>query len=344
MPQLIGPIILDLMGTEISQEERELLQHPLVGGVILFTRNYITPKELKELCRSIRQSRDEPLLITVDHEGGRVQRFRGDFTSIPSMGQIGKLYEQSPETALQLAEICGWLLASELLAFEIDLSFAPVLDLNKEANPAIGDRSFHRDPQHVTKLAKRVMKGMHAAGMAATGKHFPGHGSVTLDSHVTLPMDSRSFSDIQADDLQPFLELIHAGIDAIMPSHIVFPTQDDKPVSCSKHWLQTVLRKQCQFNGFVFSDDLNMQALSVIGDYTERANRALEAGCDMILICNNRNGAIQILDRLPQTYFLDEQKVKPLRGKWSDSFNDLRSSSHWRKQQAQLMQLTESLI
>jgi beta-N-acetylhexosaminidase len=309
----IGPIMLDLAGTELSSEERNMLQHPLVGGVILFTRNYVSPEQITVLCQTIRQAREWPLLIAVDHEGGRVQRFREGFTILPSMGSLGQLYEKSPQEALKLAESYGKTIATELMAVGIDLSFTPVLDLNKGICPAIGDRAFSKQSAVVVKLAKALMHGMHGVGMAATGKHFPGHGAVNVDSHLGLPIDTRSFAEIEQEDLIPFVELIRGGIDALMPAHILFPAIDDKPVGFSRHWLHDILRKQLQFTGVIFSDDLNMAGADIAGDYADRAKAALEAGCDMALICNNRSGAIQILDGLPQRYFLEPRKFQSLK-------------------------------
>lgn len=309
----IGPIMLDLIGTELSSEERNVLQHPLVGGVILFTRNYQSPEQITALCQAIRQARSWPILIAVDHEGGRVQRFREGFTLLPSMGSLGQLYEKSPLEALKLAESCGKTLAAELMAVGIDLSFAPVLDLNRGICPAIGDRAFAEQPAVVVKLAKALMHGMHTVGMAATGKHFPGHGAVNVDSHLGMPTDTRGFAEIQQADLIPFVELIQAGIDAIMPAHILFPAIDNQPVGFSRHWLHDILRQQLQFSGAIFSDDLNMAGAAIAGDYADRAAAALEAGCDLALICNNRSGAIQILDRLPQHYFLEPRKFQLLK-------------------------------
>lgn len=333
MPELIGPVILDLAGKELSQEECELLQHPEVGGVILFTRNYSTPKELTQLCQSMRNIRKKPLLIVVDQEGGRVQRFRDGFTQIPPMGLIGKMHEISRPKAIKFAQVCGWIMAAEVLAMDIDMSFAPVLDLNKTNNPAIGDRAFHHKPAYVTELATSLMRGMHDAGMAATGKHFPGHGSVLTDSHVTLPMDEREFDDIVREDLQPFRELIRAGLNAMMPAHIIFSKVDANPVGFSKYWLRSVLREQYHFSGMIFSDDLNMNGASFAGNYPERACLALEAGCDMILICNNRTEAIAILDNLPQKYFLEEIKLTTLRKKTTVTLDELKKSREWREKQ-----------
>ncbi len=311
-----GPVILDLIGKEFTAEERELLQHPLVGGVILFTRNFENREQITRLCQSIRESRTEPLLIAVDQEGGRVQRFRQDFTRLPPVSEFGKLYEQNADEALVQAEKHGYTLATELSNVGVDLSFAPVLDLNKELNTVIGDRSFHRDPSIVIELGKALMRGMHKAGMAATGKHFPGHGSVTLDSHLAIPVDEREWQEIKDQDLIPFVNLIDSGIDALMPAHIIFPKIDDQPVGFSEQWLKNILRKQLKFSGVIFSDDLNMEGASTAGDYANRAQAALTAGCDFVLICNNRVGAINILDHLPKHHAVSREKIKKLQAKF----------------------------
>jgi beta-N-acetylhexosaminidase len=338
----IGPVILDLVGTEVTQEEREIVQHPSVGGVILFTRNYESPKQLAYLCKSIREARTTPLLIAVDQEGGRVQRFKEGFTRLPSMGTIGQWFDQDPAQALVFAEATAWLMASELLCLGVDMSFAPVLDLNKTANPAIGDRAFHRDPDCIIALAKAWINGMHAAGMAATGKHFPGHGSVTVDSHVGLPLDERSLHDIKQDDLQTFEALLSTHLDAMMPAHIVFSTVDDKPVGFSSYWLQTILRKQYQFAGMIFSDDLNMHGASFAGDYLERAKAALFAGCNMVLICNNRAGAIQIIDSLSREYFVDQVLFKKMQGKCDFSMDEIKKSPKWQAAYRSIMRFIEN--
>lgn len=341
MSDKFGCVMLDIMGTELDPEEREILQHPLVGGVILFTRNYTSVPQLTSLCRAIRDARSEPILIGVDQEGGRVQRFREGFTRLPSMGYIGAKYEYAKTDALALAENCGWLMASELLGVGIDFSFAPVLDLYDKNNPVIGDRGFHRDPDTVTTLAKAVMKGMRQAGMPSVGKHFPGHGSVNIDSHFTLPEDSRSLDQLLEKDLQPFLELITDGIDGIMPAHIIFSSIDANPVGFSKVWLQEILRKKYQFSGMIFSDDLNMNAANFAGTHTERAIAALEAGCDMILICNNRPSAIQILDQVPQKYFIDANSYQKLQGRFSNPFSLLQKTGNWQDRHKHLMRMTE---
>jgi beta-N-acetylhexosaminidase len=330
MPQQFGPIIIDLLGYEITQEERELLQHPLVVGIILFARNYESPQQLIELCRTIRAARKTPLLITADQEGGRVQRFKDGFMRLPSLGQISKLYHESPDEGVRFAHDCGWLMAAEVLAAGVDLSLAPVLDLDKKLNTVIGDRSFDSDPAIVRLLAKAMIAGMREAGMAATGKHFPGHGSVNLDSHLALPEDTRDFNEIYQNDMQPFIELMNTELTAIMPAHIIFPKVDDKPVSFSGHWLKDILRKKLNFTGVVISDDLNMGGAKFAGGPAERAQSALEAGCDIVLMCNNRNGAIEILDRLPEHYSLAAEKFNCLKGKFTTDWSSLHASHAWK--------------
>ncbi|HSW69819.1 MAG TPA: beta-N-acetylhexosaminidase, partial [Gammaproteobacteria bacterium] len=329
MPQTIGPVILDLMGLEITPEERELLQHPLAGGVILFARNYESPSQISQLCSTIREITPF-ILIAVDQEGGRVQRFKEGLITLPSMREIGEVYQDSHEKGLRFAYSSGWLMAAELLALGVDLSFAPVLDLDKGWNTVIGDRSFAASPAAVMALGEAVIQGMHAAGMAATGKHFPGHGSVKSDSHLELPVDLRQFTEIFQQDMQPFSQMISAGIDALMPAHILFSEVDDKPVGFSRYWLQEILRKKLNFSGIIFSDDLNMAGAEFAGNYFSRAEAALAAGCDMILICNNRPGAIEIMDHLSEKYRLSFDKFKRLKGKFSYDLNTLHASSAWK--------------
>lgn len=331
MPATIGPIVFDLLGHELSAEEREILQHPLIGGLILFTRNYDSPEQVTRLIQTARQVRKQPLLVTVDQEGGRVQRFRQGFTRLPSMGKIGKVYDAAPEDGERFATICGWIMAAELLAVGVDLSFAPVLDVDRGNNPVVGDRAFHQDIEVIVLLAQAFTRGMRAAGMAAVGKHFPGHGAVSVDSHLSLPLDKRTMADISEVDLVPFAEMIQSTIQGIMAAHIVFPEVDALPVGFSPYWLQDVLRKQLKFPGVVFSDALDMKGAEVIGSFLERTEAALSAGCDMALICNNREGLVQTLDGLPQQKFLlEEQKLAMVRGDFSKLPKVLLESEEWK--------------
>lgn len=341
MSHTVGPIIFDLNGHELSQEEQELLRHPLIGGVILFSRNYASPEQMVHLTQSIRAASKNPVLITVDHEGGRVQRFHAGFTRLPSMAAIGNLYNEAPEPALHFARLCGWLMAAELLAVGVDLSFAPVLDLDKGLNPAIGDRAFHKDPNNIVLLAQALTQGMREAGMAAVGKHFPGHGSVSVDSHLAMPIDERRFDQIAQDDLIPFVKMIQSTIQGIMAAHIIFPEVDPMPVGFSHYWLHDVLRTQLMFSGLVFSDALDMKGAMIAGDFAERTQAALEAGCDMVLLCNNREGLIQTLDRLPQSFLLEEQKLVMVRGDFSRVPRDLKQSSEWIKKSTDFKQLSD---
>ncbi len=321
----IAPLMLDLHGIELSKEEIELLQHPLTGGIILFGRNYESTEQLSVLVDSIRKSANKPFLISVDHEGGRVQRFKSEFTRLPAVAKISEY-----DHARQRAYHHGWLMAAELRAMDIDFSFAPVLDVNYGVSEVIGDRSFHKEPQTISLLAKEYISGMHDAGMASTGKHFPGHGAVAEDSHHDIPIDRRTRDEIWENDILPFAELIEAGLDAVMPAHIIYEKLDDKPAGFSAYWLQEVLRKQLNFAGVIFSDDLSMQGASVMGGYAERAEAAMQAGCDMILLCNNREGAIDVLDHANiKQGSTSAQRLDRMRGKSFMNRSALLDTRRW---------------
>jgi beta-N-acetylhexosaminidase len=294
----LGPVMLDIEGTELNENDIRRLQHPLVGGIILFARNYQSPEQLKALTAAIHKVRQPPLLIAVDHEGGRVQRFREGFTRIPPMRELGKIWDNNPRKARQLAEEAGWILAAELRAHGVDFSFTPVLDIDYGNSGVIGDRAFHRNTQAIAELANSLMHGLRKGGMAAVGKHFPGHGFVAADSHVAIPVDEREFDRIAEEDLQPFRRMIDDGLAAIMPAHVIYPQVDDKPAGFSERWLQKVLRQRLGFNGVLFSDDLSMEGAVVAGDVTQRALAALNAGCDMVLLCNRPDLADELLSKL----------------------------------------------
>ena len=292
-----GRLMLDVQGYELTNEERALLRHPEVGGLILFSRNYQSKAQLQALVADIRQQCAD-ILIAVDHEGGRVQRFRDEFVRIPPMKKLAELWLGDPVASQQWAEDLGWLMAAELVELDIDISFAPVLDIDWARSEIIGDRAFGTQTDQVIALASCFMKGMHAAGMAATGKHFPGHGWVAADSHLDIPVDERSFESIRNVDLVPFRVLVSQGLEAIMPAHIIYQQIDEHTAGFSSFWLKQVLRQELGFSGVIFSDDLSMEGATVAGSFAQRAEAALAAGCDMVLVCNHPEGAKQVLSFL----------------------------------------------
>ena len=310
----IGALMLDVMGTQLTNEEADILQQPEVGGLILFSRNYSTPEQLKSLMTSIRAIRPD-LIVAVDQEGGRVQRFREGFTALPPMASLGKHYQQDPEAACYAAKELGWLMAAELRVYDIDISFAPVLDIDWQQCSVIGDRAFASEPSTLINLSTAFMQGMHEAGMAATGKHFPGHGWVGADSHLELPIDERLEADLEAVDLKPFKALVSSGLDAIMPAHVVYSQIDSQPAGFSHFWLQEKLRRQLGFKGVIFSDDLTMEGASIAGNYPERCRRALDAGCDMVLVCNQPDAAKEVLNYLKQQSGSVNTRILSMRGK-----------------------------
>ncbi len=291
----IGPVMLDVVGKTLTPEDEARLKHPLVGGVILFARNYESPSQLAELTASIRALRTPPLLIAVDHEGGRVQRFRTGFTKIPPMRELGKLYDQHPKRAKHLAEQVGYVLASELRACGVDFSFTPVLDVDYGASSVIGDRAFHAEPQAIAELAHSLLIGLKRGGMPTVGKHFPGHGYVCADSHLEIPVDERSYTDIELCDLIPFRQMVNFGLTAVMPAHVIYPKIDPRPAGFSKIWLKDILRGELGFEGCIFSDDLSMEGATVAGGIVQRAEAALHAGADMVLVCNKPESADELL-------------------------------------------------
>ena len=293
-----GPVMLDVEGTRLTAVDRERLLHPLTGGVILFTRNFENPAQLAALTTEIHALRDPKLLIAVDQEGGRVQRFREGFTQLPPMRSIGHLWDRDPMGALQVAEACGLLLAAELRGRGVDLSFTPVLDIDYGNSGVIGDRAFHSQPGAIAELAIALMRGLSRGGMAAVGKHFPGHGHVRGDSHHEVPVDDRSYFEIEAEDLLPFRLMAMAGMQGVMPAHVIYTRVDQAPAGFSSHWLKQVLRSEMGFDGVIFSDDLSMEGASVAGGVVERGIAALDAGCDMVLVCNNHKSADKLLDEL----------------------------------------------
>lgn len=329
----IGPLMIDIDSIELSQVDQEILNHPLVGGLILFSRNYESVEQVSALCDAVHNLRAEPLLIAVDHEGGRVQRFKEGFTRIPSMQLLGDVYENNPRRGLEYAKSVAWLIAAELREVGVDFSFAPVLDLNYGCSAVIGDRAFSRDKEIVADIAKAFQRGLTEVGMASIGKHFPGHGAVAPDSHVTIPVDERSFDEIMAQDVFPFQQLIQAGMKGIMPAHVIYKQIDELPASFSKHWLQTVLRQQLQFDGAIFSDDLSMHGASVVGDHVQRAKTALQAGADMALVCNDRSAVEQIIDGLSgrEVNLNSAKRLKKMRPTHLSLPDCLQSSKKWQQ-------------
>lgn len=292
----MGPLVLDIAATVLNESDIRRISDPLVGMVILFTRNYENREQLTHLCKQIHAIKPE-ILIAVDHEGGRVQRFREGFTQIPAMQKLGALWKTQPENALLSAMACGYVMAAELRACGVDITFAPCLDVDFARSEIIGERSFSSDPSVITQLALALIQGFRLAGMSNCGKHFPGHGWVKADSHLELPLDDRSFEELEAADLKPYIWMGQA-LDSIMAAHVLYPKADTKPAGFSSYWLQTILRDTLHFTGAVFSDDLSMKGAIAEGDITQRAHAALRAGCDMLILCNDFEASDLLLKTL----------------------------------------------
>lgn len=334
--------MLDIDGLSLTPADRELLREPAVGGVILFTRNYDSPAQLGELVADIRAVRSPPLIVAVDHEGGRVQRFREGFSTIPPMRRIGREFNRNAEVGQTLAHQAGWLIASELRAADIDLCFAPCVDLDWGVSEIIGNRSFHRQPEVVGELAAAFARGLRSAGMAAIAKHFPGHGAVVADSHLKLPVDRREYSDV-LDDMRPYDRLVGNGLIAgVMTAHVVYRGLDEMPASFSAYWIQQELRSRLGFDGAVFCDDLSMKATRDYGSISTRATRALQAGCDMVLVCNDRPAAQKtVADLRDYSNPLSLVRLARLHGTGQVSRDKLLESEAWQNASAELLRASE---
>ncbi|PAU79012.1 beta-N-acetylhexosaminidase [Halomonas salipaludis] len=336
MTQPIGPVMLDLEGPRLSREEGDMLKRPEVGGVILFSRNVEDAVQVQALCAAIRRVRPD-LLLAIDQEGGRVQRLRQGVTRLPSMAQLAAGYDDDPQAVLQQCQDAGWLLGMEMAACGLDVTFAPVLDVDGDSI-LIGDRSFSSDPQVVSLLGGAFISGLHDAGMVAIGKHFPGHGGVVADSHHELPVDPRPLSALREHDMRPFAELA-SRLDGIMPSHVIYSAFDDKPAGFSRSWLG-LLREELGFKGAIFSDDLLMAAARVAGSPGQAALAALDAGCDMVLVCNDRAAALEALDACADR--AGKRQAKLRYGRARPSLETLPALSRWRRVHARLEALSAS--
>ncbi|MAF84409.1 MAG: beta-N-acetylhexosaminidase [Gammaproteobacteria bacterium] len=326
----LGPLMIDVEGLQLTATEKDKLRDPRIGGVILFSRNFTSIEQLKELTRSIHAVRSPCLLIAVDQEGGRVQRFRDGFTPLPPAHLLGHQYDLDEKLARRRASACGWIMAAELLDIGVDISFAPVVDLDLGLSDIIGDRAFHRDPKVVATLAIAFMQGMRDAGMMAVAKHFPGHGAVVADSHVELPEDHRHYNEM-TDDLVPYSRLITNGLHGIMMAHVRYPAIDRRIASLSAYWQEAELRRKLGFVGVIFSDDLSMSAMELVGDMTDRVRETLAAGADMALICNDPDAVDQTLANIgPLDNPASQARLVSLRPhplSWQGE--DLRQTNKW---------------
>ncbi|MCC5810838.1 MAG: beta-N-acetylhexosaminidase [Ectothiorhodospiraceae bacterium] len=328
----LGPLMVGVSSTELSAEEREWLLHPQVGGVILFARNFADPAQLRSLVDGIHALRDPALLVAVDQEGGRVQRFQTGFTRLPPLAVLGRLHDRDAARALELAQTMGWLMAAEVRSCGVDISFAPVLDLDRGISSVIGDRAFHSEPGVVVKLADAYIKGMEQGGLRAIGKHFPGHGGVEADSHLDLPVDTRPILSLHTEDLVPFEELTRMRrLAGIMTAHVAYPDLDNQPASFSNRWINGLLRREFDFQGVVFCDDLGMEGASGLGGLGARALAALEAGNDMVMVCNELDNVPAVLETLEDRPVDDEAAARllALRGPAGPALLDLQQDQRW---------------
>ncbi len=327
---MYGVLMIDIDNTALTAEDVSLIKQAQVGGIILFARNVIDAPQVRALCDDIRYHNAD-ILIGVDQEGGRVARLREGFTPLPAMGKLGDLFDKDPTLALSCAYDCGYLMAAEVLAVGIDLSFAPVLDRGG-ISQVIGDRSFHQEPQAIIALSTQFMRGMKDAGMATTGKHFPGHGAIAPDSHVAQAVDTRSLDEIMASDMQPFTQTL-PWLDAVMPAHVIFSQVDDKPAGFSKIWLKDILRGQLKYDGVIFSDDLSMAGANSVGDVSTRVKSAIKAGCDVALVCNDRIAAHDAAKTAQELPYPNQSRIKTMRGQipvWQEDLESTcRQFEHW---------------
>ena len=325
--------MLDPVGPALTDDDRRRLTHPAVGGVILFAHNYENPQQLDALTAEIASLRTPELLVCVDHEGGRVQRFRDGFTALPPMRMLGTLWDRDRELARRCARAVAYIAAAELAARGVDFTFAPVLDLDYGSSSVIGDRALHFDPNAVGVLGAELVGGFAGGGMRAVGKHFPGHGFAALDSHKEVPRDERDIATIMKKDVAPYRPAIEAGLGGVMPAHVIFPQADREPAGYSKYWLQEVLRAKLGFEGLIFSDDLSMEGASTAGGIPERAQAALAAGCDMVLLCQNPQAQEKLLESLGKTALATPQRAERMR---HTGGRDLRKSIAYREAQSTL--------
>jgi len=332
----LGPVVLDPVGPALTDEDVRRLRHPAVGGVILFARNFESPAQLQALTHDIRALREPQLLIGVDHEGGRVQRFKEGFTTLPPMRALGQLWDRDREAGRAAAQAAGYVIGAELAAHGLDFSFTPVLDLDYGASSVIGDRALHYDPLAVGALGAALVRGLAEGGMSAVGKHFPGHGYAIADSHVTVPVDDRPLADIVRKDLVPYGPAIQAGLAGVMPAHVIYTKVDAEPAGYSRVWLQDVLRGRLAFKGLVFSDDLSMEGAGTAGGVAERARAALHAGCDMVLLCGDPEGQDRLLQSLPELASGSAARTEQMRHRGG---RDLRRSVAYRDAQGALGRL-----